>query len=433
MPSLLPLLLLLAGCGDDPDPVALWSTDSAGAVKALRALDDPEDRELAIRAIVQKDPAASTQLCELMAGEPGQAWCERIAIRPHLWTATESTPVKHPERRRLRLPDGMMRVWDSLTPDPGDCAPTQTACLSQDATELARTGDVQEAAARCAAAKDALWRKECFFMAAEAVPRGPDEASQALSLCAAAGEFIEMCVGHVLLELRSDSLAEVAANARSLSAALNDDDNAILNLYWCQSAHNLLANHPEQLAAAWSAWPPEAARHLRSALAMAVVETPDPKAAFAAALAGATPPALVIPDDHASELMLWGRDLTGEDQIEAIPFRFTGADRRATSPDPTLDGRLALLSAMGHAQHPDIDAIALSLQDSEVLMRWTAARMLSKLAPNHPALARAATDPDPRVRTRSGSGFTPNGGVRDRSAGGATHPGGGNKARQRGQ
>lgn len=433
MPSLLPLLLLLTGCGDDPDPVALWSTDSAGAVKALRALDDPEDRELAIRAIVQKDPAASTQLCALMAGEPGQAWCERIAIRPHLWTATEATPVKHPERRRLRLPDATMQIWDSLVPDAGDCSPSQIACLSQAATELARTGEIQEAAARCAAAKDALWRKECFFMAAEAVPRGPNEASQALSLCAAAGEFIEMCVGHVLLELRSDALADVAANARSLATALNDDDNAIIDLYWCQSAHHLLAIHPEQLAEAWSAWPPEAARHLRSALAMAVIDTPDPKAAFAAALAGGIPPALVIPEDHASDLILWGRDLTGEDQIEAIPFRFTGADRRATSPDPVLDGRLALLSAMGHAEHPDIDAIALSLQDSEVLMRWTAARMLSKLAPNHPSLARAAADPDPRVRTRSGSGFTPGGGLRNRAASGAQHPGGGANGGRRGE
>lgn len=399
--------LLLLACQTPEDPAALWPTDPVRAQEILRGLDDPLEREGAVARILEAHPEASLELCGLLSPGPGLERCEKLRARPHLWTpATQRAPARQ-DRTRLRLPDSFSHRWESLRPDPGDCTQSSPECLSEAARALAASGQPGDAAARCLSNADERWRMECFFRTAEAVADGPTRTEDSLSLCASAGTYLEMCVGHVLLGLQSDDWAQAPARAAALRATLGDDAAPILALFWCQAAHRVLERHPEQFATVRNPWGEDAAPHLRSALALAVIEAPDPFAAYQAVLAGATPPALVVDEDRASARLLWHRDFPGEETIDAIPMLHNGADRRATVSDPTLDGQLAVLSALGHARSPDLDRIAGFLDDPEPLLRWTAARLLSQLSPDHPALQKAAADTDARVRARSKQGFAP--------------------------
>ena len=75
--------------------------------------------------------------------------------------------------------------------------------------------------------------------------------------------------------------------------------------------------------------------------------------------------------------------------------------RRPVHPDPQVDLRLAVLTAMAHLRQPRLDYLVSALEDEDAMVRWTAARLLGHLQPGHPALQQAARDPDPLVRQRA--------------------------------
>lgn len=400
--------LLLLACGAPPDYAALWATDPAASRDAIQTLTDPLEREAAVFSILELYPEASTELCALLPPGPGLDRCEKLRARPHLWTpATQRAPARQ-DRTRLKLPDSMTRRFAGVQADRGDCIESDYACLNEAARALSARGELESAAARCRASADARWQQECYFAAAEAAPEGPDRAQDSLSLCAGAASYMEMCVGHALLGLQSDDLAVAPARARALEAALGEHAGPIVALFWCQAAHRLLERQPAQFSQARALWGEAAAPHLRSAVALSVAGEPDPMAAYEAVFAGGDPPQLRLGADRATERLLWHRDFPGEEAIAAIPMLHNGADRRATAADGALDGRLAVLSAMGHAPTPDLVALAAALGDPEPLIRWTAARILSQLSPDHPALKQAAADADPLVKGRSKAGFAAN-------------------------
>lgn len=396
------MLLLSCSTPPPPDPVARFRDDPDGAIAQVLALAEPAARDAAALRLIEAFPGQTEALCAGLDPGPVRERCARVHERPHLWTAATNSPRRRdPDADQRLLSEGLLDLWAEHPADPGACTgPEPRPCLTAAAAEAAAAGDLETAAARCLAAEDPRWQQECFFRTAEGLAPGPRQVQDGVDLCRGAGRYAPQCVGHLLLALDGDPVTR----AQRIRAALPEADaDRVVALMWCQYAHATAAEDP---AALLHLWPDEGEPHRRSALALASMGADDPVLTYTIALEShGAPPPLVLPPDGRTERLLWHQDRPGEEAIPSIPFLHNGADRRPVSPNPTTDARLALLSALGHREPFLDDAVVQALSSDEVVIRWTAARILAQRAPEHPALAKAAQDPSPLVVGRSRPGL----------------------------
>lgn len=412
---MLRLLSLLACAGPSPEEDLLTRFDAAPDAVAAELLAEPAgpERDAKLMRLFDERPGRTAALCPGLADGPLKSRCTAVNSRPHLHTpATNEPPEERPRRgERELIPVALLSRWEHASVSEVEgCALDDHACVSEAALAMAQEGRWGDAGIRCEVISTQRWRQECFFRAAEALDAARLEG--ALNLCLGAGSYAPQCVGHVFLgQLGPEGAPEPSqaeAIATQVAKALRGAPGAT-ELWWCVYAHRLAEVDPAILVKALTALPTEARRHARSALAMAALGAEAPEQAYRQALAGGPPPpALRVSEDRSTEGLTWHRDYPGEQDIPAIPFLHNGADRRAWSEDAAVDAELAWLSAQGHAEAPDLEALVAGLGAEDPLVRWTAARVLVRLNPEHPALAQAALDPDPRVRGRSKPGFAPN-------------------------
>ena len=427
--ALLPFLAC-SGPSKPTDLVAEFQSEPERVMEWVRGLDDPVLQEGAILTLVDAYPGKTGALCASLGEGAPKRRCERSNQRPHLWTIrTTQGPEPRRTRRgggplnaRLVLPAEMMTRWQDTEAEPGSCQPDSAeyhVCLQTDAIAFASQGDVESAARRCLAASTDRWRQDCFFSAAEAVPLDEAFYGRALDLCLGAGSFSPECHGHVLLTLRP-------ANSRGDSDRLEDHADAfqaaqwledywrerspemgalVLESYWCSYAHSIMERSPLPVGNAFDYLPPLAWPHLRDALAIMLMDEPDPLAAVQQAMQRRVPRQKGIldaaPPDLDLRVQFWEKDLPGEEVIPAIYFLDHGGGRRPVDPDVDVDLLLGVSTVLGHRKPPRIDLIAAGLEDEHPIVRWNAARILSRLQPDHPALEKARTDEDPLVRARA--------------------------------
>lgn len=223
MPFLLFLALLACTCtGEAP----LDATEQAMAeileaeeqgpeavLRHLRALEDPAQQELALAYLLQERPDAAEVVCRELQAPHLQRTCDARVGRVHLWTkavtheVAEGENVAGPLTHQLVADDSLASAYAEVRGDVGRCSDVavQDACLGLAGPELAREGDADEAASRCAAIAGTRHRSECFFASAEAlVGEGEaDRVEDASQLCLAAGEFRTRCFAHLLLSASS--------------------------------------------------------------------------------------------------------------------------------------------------------------------------------------------------------------------------------------
>ncbi len=436
--------LLSVACTAEPwDPVKAFDEDPQETARRVAAIEDPLRQEATILRLSEAYPGRVGPLCQLLQGEGAMAFCERLARRPHLGLSGHGASheaageaakraASGPSSPEVPFPAALLTSWESTPPDAGACQEGSVrfhSCLSQAASQQARAGHPERAAALCKAASSKKWRQDCFFNAAEAVSVAPTSYGDAMSLCLGSGDYIQPCVGHLTVRMipkevreRAQLYAQLQRGEKELFAYWQEHaptvKSQMSDLYWAMVVDSLYMRNPttgepfDHLSPA--AWP-----HIRTALAWRTVGCPEPFAAAKRAadrrLGGSLCPSGVKPVRARGGNKVgsakggglprrgshWNFDMEGEEGIPAIYFPAQGLGRRATDVDPELDLRLAVLSVLGFQDPLPADQIAACLQDAEPLMRWTAARILADMAPTHPTLRAALDDPDPRVRLRA--------------------------------
>ncbi|MEL6345204.1 MAG: hypothetical protein AAFV53_19010 [Myxococcota bacterium] len=407
------ILWLLACFGTAEDPLsdeallALYIQQPEAAVERLMAVEDPIVRMGVLEALLLSHPEIAPELCPLLPEGPEAIRCSRIVRRPHLWTPRQPArpkqrPAPGPARTRV-LPEVLDAPYASVVPQPPpscDSGPDPIGCRMHKAKEAAQRRDTALAAGICQSAQPERWRQECFFEAAEQRLRrdNPGGYSDAVDLCASSGSFASDCLLHlhwVLTPrvppstapkpawrpvLRSVQVVEARWAAEPIFAGWAADR------VWAGVAMHAVMQAREVTGDLLDHLPAAAAPHIRSAVAMRLVEDAEPaprlsdlQTRLTAALARRVeaPMRRGQPVKPSGYFDLWPEDGPGEETLPALPY--LGASRRVTSADPEVDGVLALLEAAARQDPPKSTVLADGAAHEAEIVRRTAARLQEKI------------------------------------------------------
>lgn len=442
-PSL--LLLLLPGCGESlpdrldqcPDQAcqqlwveSRWATDPEAVARAIGALPDPLARVALVRQLTDAHPGEAKPLCDLLPeGDPRQA-CHTRNMRPHLQqvevrsTAKASTD-QDSDGHGFRIQRAIPSPWERVSPQAADCAVEERSCQNEAARQRAARGDLEGAAASCAALSDATWRAECYFQAAEAASQQPGAAGgQAVSLCLGAASFAGRCLSHLVRNLgtqapraasgdttRWQALVEAIAAGRE---TLADADADLAEQYegqaWAYALRFAYSQESEVNAAPLDVLPEPAFPHVRAAMAWRLWSQEGLQERTLAAWETRIEEALADrAPRHSSRSSArrdlspivrdyWARILPDERGLTRVPY--LGPAERALAEDPLEDATICLVEAAARSQPPAKALLAEALSHKSSLVRWTAARLLSTVDPRNHALNRGDADPMVRARLR---------------------------------
>lgn len=450
MSPLLPWLLLV-GCGERSAPsladcpaddlpclkaraTEAWPQDSRTVRRQLEAISDPLVRASLVEALVEAHPSQAKGLCETLDQGITRGRCERIRERPHLWQVAVgdagSGDAFSGEGSVVLRPSPSFRPATPKTVRRVECGPTvpDNTCRSQRAHEAAMGGDLLAASETCAGITDPRWQGECLFEAVERACSAdrPGPCGSAVELCAQAGPFRTPCLVQVAGELASlapaaasesgNDWATIAGRLREARQRLQPIDpilaDRFLHRTWAEAlmlsygTARQIGGNPLDFV------PAEAAAHVRAGIAWRLSTqrdsgTLEQRAAHVlAAEQRRTRDPIVVPMQLGRIKIPthWIVDLPGEEEFPWVTFLQDA--RRAVSSDPRVDARICVLESAARAYPMDLDMLVEGLGDEEVVVRWTAARLLAAVRPGHPSLGHVANDPDPRVAARaSGAGL----------------------------
>jgi len=445
-PALLPLLMApacgglperLGDCGDPACHQAwlerAYAREGAIGLQEVLSLPPGPDRDALIQVVVERWPGDSAPLCLALPEGAARARCQALNRRPHLWQVDAERPEaselgvgKAYPTLRVTLPH-YDHPWDALDPLPVDCPPggISTSCHEEAADRAVRDGRYQEAWRICHDVPEGKWRDECYFEASEgAYARGGHGTpTDAMELCLRAGMFFDRCLGHLAGKIghtapRADAVApdlwaDLKANTEAVHAALARYD-APLAERWADLVWSLAMatayNRVEDPAGNPLDWVgPEALPHARAAMAWTLWAREGDSVRDLASWATEVNEALEhrshAPEgpgafDDQTVTSAWLQDLPGEEALPWVNYR-GNTSRRVLSDDPTLDAMICVLEAAGRSPgRPRIALLDQGLSHADRLVRWTAARLASDLAPEALSGHDPAREPDPLVRAR---------------------------------
>lgn len=408
--------------------VARWETSPDAVTQAIGSLSDPVARIALVREVGRAWPGRTGALCSLVPSGDAAAACKAQNERPHLAqvkiqdlanASTEQDSDVHGFHFDRPLPS----PWRDVAADHASCGGELLACQTA-ATQRAQDGDLRGAAATCQALDVPAERANCYFKAAETTAslKGA-QGGRSASLCLGAASFAGRCLSHVVEQIGTNApragsedrsgWAGVAEAIEAARAAIQPADAALSQEVeaqaWAYALRVSFAQELEPSALPFALVPPSAAPHARAALAWRLwnlegLQTRD-LAAWELRLRD------VMADQSTrrprkdertkvSHLVrdLWEEDLPGEEVFTKITY--LGSARRALAPEPEADLLVCLLEAAARAQGNNKAILAEALTHPDPVVRWTAARLLATIAPNHGALRRRSADP--RVQARLG-------------------------------
>lgn len=431
------LVLLAFGCESSPtaskpvDPVwvELVASDPAAAAARINAAPDPLARTALLVALSDAGAAFSPALCEALDAGSTRARCVVIVKRPHLTgnpavgARDETRPAPGPATTFV-VPLGSVRSKYAEVPaapaDCGDSAPLE--CRQALAQTRLEEDDVVGAVGLCVGVPEERWRTECLFHLAEfaADQRTPASQSIMAELCLMSGEYVVRCYDHGARRLSgrtppADSAVEtwlpIVALADAITDFWADRDPAFGRFqedrFWSYALLRSVNLQPIPTGCPLDAIPPNAARHLRSALALRILQDVVPldavlfqaEEALAAGLEARIEPqpwdARRPTGGHPAPR--WARD-QGPDRDVPATFHL-GSGRRTFSDDPVLDGAIALVEAAAVLDPPRRRILEDSQTDPRQSVAWTATRLLEWLDRDaDPAYALDVLQPMDEVR-----------------------------------
>lgn len=387
------LALLLLACADPPpvDWAAQWRADPARTTQEISALGDPILREAAVVELAEAFPGQVGQLCAGLSAGPGKTRCDRLNARPHLWSVPVDASAGRQRRGRLDLSPRLVARWDEVAPAPTECAAGDGTCIETAAMAAAAGGQTWLAGGLCKAFAAPLLLQDCAFAASEAVPWGPELYAQAVPLCGLSGSYAPECHGHLLLRMRSqdpsaggdqvpwDTLRAEAQGIRGFWQGVDPNGARLaLDHYWAVVGGRVLGAVPTWPVDALDQLPPEAAPHVRSALAERAIRSPDPVMTAQQALAGtqrSLPRAADAGAHDAGRAQPWQGISTGSRPGRLIPYRDVSGATRWSVDDPETDLGLALLTAsvlLGPDGRPVLEHFAAH---DNATLAWAARRL----------------------------------------------------------
>jgi len=439
------LLLTTVACGgvpqdfrdcDDLDcrvqwSLARWPDDRPAVRAAVRGVADPTERMVLVESLTEAHPGETTELCRELPKGPVARRCDSLNARPHLWQIDIAAPESGGAGagklfRSLRLTEPLPSPWEGRAPRRGECGDvSRNTCQTEVAMRWAQEGRFLDAGQACLDIEVEKWRYECFFQAADASFRAERRVmSPTIELCLGTGPYIPRCLGHIAVTLagdapRADRSAEPAwralnASAQELRAATKHLApvlaEPVVDRMWASALGRAYGSVPEVMGGPLNTLEPAAHPHLRAAAAWRLWQLEGGQTRDAAAWVVRVGEALAvrpeIVDSTPSKLPevvpatdYWGEDLPGE---EALPRIIYMADRlRAPHQSLEIDTLLCVLEAAARGEHDARPLFDEALGHPELVVRWTAARLLPALLPAPDLVARARADADPLVRQRA--------------------------------
>ncbi len=384
-----------------------------------------------VEAIFEADPSAAESLCPLLQEGLVQERCLRIAADPQSWSLDPSRPAQG----QLRLgelavvlaPGPTFRLRPLARAEAPTCPPEvpSSTCKTARAIQAGILGDAPAAAGACEGIASARWRDACMAEAATAACDRSrlDSCGIAAELCLEAGAVRAPCLSSVAHTLAAsapsteggspDDWAALVRRVRELRTRLEPSDailaDRMASRVWAEATMLAygLARAPN--GSVLELLPAEAEPHARAAIAWRLsARKEEPRLAERAALVGELMArrerrkgGIPMAPTRIQVRSLWHEDLPGEEGIAWTAF-LQGV-RRATSTDAEVDARICVLEAAARLNPPPQPLLEEGLRDEDPLVRWTSARLLAQLLPESEALARARSDPDPRVAQRASS------------------------------
>ena len=406
---------------------------TAAVAGAINGIADPLLQVVAVTRLANQGALLTAALCQALDLQATRRRCTRFARRPHLTQDDLSQPVRKRARPAPGPPAALLApdptVVSTLTGDAGaaqDCGDQpHDECQVRFARLAARKGRVAEAAGACAAIGEERWSWECAFEAAEQSARrgGAPGHRGMVELCLRTGTFRARCLQHGVRLLALDApdasgsaqawapVVEVAGSMESFWADRDPRFGAWQRQrLWSYATFHAYGDTPHLTGAPLAVLPADAHPHVAMAAAYRLLA--DPAVAPDGTLTNAgraleaaleQPPASDAPDRPGAGLHppdpRWSID--EGDEEAAIPATFClGSGRRATSADPAVDRRIALVEAAARQEPPRLDLLEAGAVDPDPLVQWTAARVAQWHAPGGPGSGRVSgrTQPDPRDR-----------------------------------
>jgi hypothetical protein len=370
----------------------------------LLELTDPIEQLALVRRFVDRGGSDLEVLCSHVPSELVSLGheCGRMLVRPHLRTAPVQRASKpEPLVSRSRngpawpslKPDKPLRnMWAQMTPILTECGAEslRDTCQHQAALNAAERGDAPAVAAACLGVSKGRWRDECFFDAVKSMTRSwePDRIDGAVRLCAATNpNWVDLCLERGItnrngeahdaqipsLDMPADPRWEqMQRRAAAAQSALQEWNRALaeaaVSRFWARVAGRSAAKTKTLPKGDLARWSREQQPHVRAAVAWQAWIRQSPRRTKNDAM----PP----------EIHGWVQDRAGEEHIAAVHYFY--GDRRALAADPAVDALVCHLEAVARFSQGEIgrDVLIEAVRHKDAVVRWTAARLLERLA--HP-------------------------------------------------
>lgn len=420
--------LVLQACGEDLsdcDEVhcrqakieAVFESAPAQLPEMLRDVTDPIEQLALVRRFVDRGGSDLEVLCSHVPSELVSLGheCGRMLVRPHLRTAPVqrgakpeplvSRPRNGPAWPSLKPDEPLPNTWAQMTPLFAECGAEslRDACQHQAALNAAERGDATAVAAACLGVSKGRWREECFFDAVKSMTRSwvSDRIGGAVRLCAATNpNWVDLCLERAITnrngeahaaqippldmptDPRWDQMQRRAAAAQSALQEWNPElADAAVSRFWARVAGRSAAKTKTLPKGDLAHWSRRQRPHVRAAVAWQAWVRQSPNLAKIDAM----PPGI-----HG-----WVHDRAGEEQIAAVHYFY--GDRRALAADPAVDALVCHLEAVARFAQGEIgrDVLIEAVSHKEAVVRWTAARLLERLAHPDSVPPGASGEPNP--------------------------------------
>lgn len=326
------------------------------------------------------------------------------------------------------LPDSAVGPWEEVSAHLEPACKEQTdeafrVCQRDRAVAYAENGETQSAAETCAAVSDQKWRSECLFLSAEAMAAGQGRVAikGATELCLSANKFAVQCAAHLVRELARTAPALVRAddqrwdeieqkiNVLTQIAAATDEPfaDALKNRAWAQTISVSMQRSGAIEGDMLRALPQPAQPHILAfvavVLAQETLSQPDSLTARAQQLLAFVDHGERLEVDESIDTQLeqnlWRKYLPQEESLPSIIY--LRAMRRAHASERKTDATICVLEALGQLGGPPVSIVSEALEHPDVLVRWTAARLIPNEDKYDRVRAAAADDSEAIVRARS--------------------------------
>lgn len=413
----------LADCEDGECQIewveAHFPADPPGAMSEIGALADPIAQGALLDRLADTRPDAVRSLCAALPTGPARTRCESLNTRPHLWQKAEKPP---PDRSGSTAGS---RAWQEIVPEQVPCTTDRIACQTRAALQRAESGNAASVAGACLAIDSQPWRDECFFQAAERASESDPARGLPLAatLCTSAPRFVVHCLQHLRWQVAIHAPAAsadaadwvalregVTGASEQIAVGDAEEARAWASRTWASALRAAYEWENPVTGGPLDAVPSEAVPHVTCAAAWRLWNLEAQQVRTLGEWGEALTAALqrrgqAAPSDgrkHREFITarnLWIDVLPGEETFVEIPW--LDASRRVLAADARGDALVCILEAAGHDSTPPAALLTEGLRDPDVVVRWTAARLLSAVKAPESRLAVARRDADPRVRARA--------------------------------